>query len=239
MDGFDGLRKETRGNACATGICRVLRRHLRQRVSVRKTPQEAGALAGKYKSDRQLLRARINAGLEALRLQPLVDQKRVAAIGYCFGGTTVIELARSGADVAGVVSFHGGLDSPTRRTAKTSSARCWCAMARMIRSSSPEDIAAFENEMRNGGRGLAAHQIWRRRPCLYPAKRGQRQFQRRGLQRKGGQTLVGSHDAILRRDFQIETDSNRFSHTGDFVAILTRSRWPRNALPRTVSLLPS
>src|SRR6202142_4578480 len=77
------------------------------------TPAEAGALAGKYKGDRQLLRARVNAGLEALRQQPLVDPKRIAAIGYCFGGTTVIELARSGADVAGIVSFHGGLDSPT------------------------------------------------------------------------------------------------------------------------------
>src|SRR6266487_2665671 len=46
------------------------------------------------------------------RKQGLVDSKRITAIGYCFGGTTVIELARSGADIAGVVSFHGALDSP-------------------------------------------------------------------------------------------------------------------------------
>ena len=63
--------------------------------------QEAGAQAGKYKNDRQLLRARANAGLDALRRQPLVDSKHIAAIGYCFGGTTVIELARSGADRSG------------------------------------------------------------------------------------------------------------------------------------------
>ena len=60
-----------------------------------------------------LLRARVNAGLDELKKNELVDTKRVAAIGYCFGGTTVIELARSGADLNGVVSFHGGLDSPT------------------------------------------------------------------------------------------------------------------------------
>ena len=70
-----------------------------------KSTQEAGAQAGKYKSNRDLLRARAQAGLAVLQKQELTDPKRVAAIGYCFGGTTVIELARSGADIAGVVSF--------------------------------------------------------------------------------------------------------------------------------------
>src|SRR5882724_9359124 len=76
-------------------------------------PKDASAEAGKYKSNRSLLRARVNAGLEVLRKHELTDPKRIAAIGYCFGGTTVIELARSGADIAGVVSFHGALDSPS------------------------------------------------------------------------------------------------------------------------------
>src|SRR3954466_3055644 len=71
----------------------------------------AGALAGKYKSDRALLRERARAGLEALVKNKLTDPKRPAAIGYCFGGTTVIELARSGLVLAGVVSFHGALDA--------------------------------------------------------------------------------------------------------------------------------
>ena len=47
-----------------------------------------------------------------LKEHPLVDRQRIAAIGYCFGGTAVLELARSGADIAGVVSFHGGLGTP-------------------------------------------------------------------------------------------------------------------------------
>ncbi len=110
-----------------------------------------GALAGKYKGDRQLLRARINAGLAALRLQTLVDQKRVAAIGYCFGGTTVIELARSGADIAGIVCFHGGLDSPTPADGKNIKCKVLVCHGADDRASSPEDIAAFENEMRTAG----------------------------------------------------------------------------------------
>jgi dienelactone hydrolase len=74
---------------------------------------EAPQFAGKYKGDRQLFRRRLSLGLAELLKQPGVDAKRTAAIGYCFGGTGVLELARSGASVAGVVSFHGGLDSPT------------------------------------------------------------------------------------------------------------------------------
>lgn len=75
-------------------------------------PKECAELAGKYKSDRATFRRRLLAGLEEFRKQPNVDPERIAAIGYCFGGTGVLELARAGADVRGVVSFHGGLDSP-------------------------------------------------------------------------------------------------------------------------------
>lgn len=75
--------------------------------------QSAGAASGRFKGDRELFRKRLNLGLEQLRLQAkdMLDPQNVAAIGYCFGGTGVLELARSGADIAGVVSFHGGLDS--------------------------------------------------------------------------------------------------------------------------------
>jgi len=79
---------------------------------IAKSPDEAGMLASMYRLDRQLMRSRANAGLEVLRKQGLTDSKRIAAIGYCFGGGTVLELARSGADIAGVVSFHGSLDNP-------------------------------------------------------------------------------------------------------------------------------
>jgi dienelactone hydrolase len=113
-----------------------------------KDTKEAGALAGKYKSDRDLLRRRVAAGLEVLEKQELTDTKKVAAIGYCFGGTTVLELARSGADISGVVSFHGGLDSPKPEDGKN----IRCKVLALHGADDPfvpaKDLAAFEEEMR-------------------------------------------------------------------------------------------
>lgn len=78
---------------------------------IRPQPPEAGREAGKFKGDRVLFRARLTAALDWLKQDGRTDAARVAAIGYCFGGTGVLELARAGSEVAGVISFHGGLDS--------------------------------------------------------------------------------------------------------------------------------
>jgi len=110
---------------------------------------DAGAESTKYKTDRALLRARVNAGLEVLEKNALVDPKRVAAIGYCFGGTTVIELARSGANIAGIVSFHGGLDSPTPADGKNIKCKVSVQAGADDPFQKPEDLTAFENEMRD------------------------------------------------------------------------------------------
>jgi dienelactone hydrolase len=116
-----------------------------------KDGKEAGALAGKYRSgDRALLRARVNAALEALRKQPGVDPARVAAIGYCFGGSTVLELARSGADLLGVVSFHGGLATGTPDASKVK-AKVLVLHGADDPNVPPDEVAAFEDEMRKGG----------------------------------------------------------------------------------------
>ena len=108
-------------------------------------------MATKVKGDRPLMRERINAALATLNKNPLVDSARVAAIGYCFGGTTVLELARSGADIAGVVSFHGGLDAPDPMDGKNIKGKVLVCHGADDRASSPQDITAFENEMRQGG----------------------------------------------------------------------------------------
>jgi dienelactone hydrolase len=76
-----------------------------------KTAQENGQLAGKYKGDRKLFRERLESALTELKKDPNVDPANIVAIGYCFGGTGVLEMARAGLDVKGVVSFHGGLDA--------------------------------------------------------------------------------------------------------------------------------
>jgi len=116
-----------------------------------KNVSEAGAIATKFKTDRTLLRVHVNAGLDVLRQQPNVDAQKLAAIGYCFGGTTVIELARSGADIGGVVSFHGGLDSPTPADGKNIKCKVLALAGADDPFQNPNDLAAFESEMRNAG----------------------------------------------------------------------------------------
>ena len=74
-------------------------------------PKKAKELMGHLQGS-PLLRERASAGLDILRKNHLVDTRKIAAIGYCFGGTTVLELAFGGADLAGVASFHGGLTTP-------------------------------------------------------------------------------------------------------------------------------
>jgi dienelactone hydrolase len=111
------------------------------------TVEEAGAMAGKFKADRALLRARVNAGLDVLKSQPNVEGSQLAAIGYCFGGTAVLELGRSGADVKGIVSFHGGLSSPTPQDAKNIKAKVLVLHGAADPSVKADEVAAFEKEM--------------------------------------------------------------------------------------------
>ncbi len=113
--------------------------------------KEAGKLASFYKNDRPLLRARVAAGLATLKAQSGVAPDKIAAIGYCFGGTTVLELARSGADIAGVVSFHGGLDTPTPQDAKNIRAKVLALHGADDPYVPADQVAAFESEMRQSG----------------------------------------------------------------------------------------
>ncbi len=71
-----------------------------------------------YNEDRPLMRARALAGLDALKAQPMVDPTKIAAVGYCFGGTTGIELIETGAPLVGFISVHGSFNKFTPEAAK-------------------------------------------------------------------------------------------------------------------------
>jgi dienelactone hydrolase len=115
------------------------------------TPEACGAEAGKYRADRPLLRSRITAALDALRGHPDVDGSRIAAIGYCFGGGAVLELARSGAELAAVVSFHGSLDTPTPGDAAQIRCKVLVLHGAADPHVGPEAVAAFIKEMTDAG----------------------------------------------------------------------------------------
>jgi dienelactone hydrolase len=113
-------------------------------------PQDAkaaGAQATLYKSDRALFRQRLNLALDTALKQPGIDAQKVAVVGYCFGGTGALELARSGAEVAAVVSFHGGLDSPAPADGQHIKGRVLALHGADDPYVPAKDLAAFEAEM--------------------------------------------------------------------------------------------
>jgi dienelactone hydrolase len=115
-----------------------------------KPPVETRQEMGKYTGNRPLLRSRVQAGLDVLRANPMTDTGKVIAIGFCFGGTTVLELARTGADVLGVVSFHGGpLDSPTPDDARNIKGRVLVLHGADDPNVPASQVTAFEKEMRD------------------------------------------------------------------------------------------
>jgi len=104
-------------------------------------------LMTQLRSDVMGWRGRAQAALDALSCEESVDRNRLAAIGYCFGGTTALELARSGADVAGIVSFHGGLSSPRPDDAGNIRGKVLVCHGALDPLVPPAQLAAFEAQM--------------------------------------------------------------------------------------------
>lgn len=113
------------------------------------THEEAAKLSGMYRQDRKLMRARIGAALDRFKQHAMLDASKIGAIGFCFGGTTVIELARSGADVKGIVSFHGGLDSPNPADGKNIKGKVLVLHGADDQFVPAEDIAKMQKEFRD------------------------------------------------------------------------------------------
>jgi dienelactone hydrolase len=113
-----------------------------------KNIQESGTQAKIYRDNRSLMRDHVNAGVQVLQKYQLTDPKRIAAIGYCFGGGTVLELARSGANIQGVVSFHSNLDTPNPEDAKNIKSKVLVLHGAHDPFVPQEQVQGFEREMR-------------------------------------------------------------------------------------------
>ncbi|MFB9445640.1 dienelactone hydrolase family protein [Dactylosporangium vinaceum] len=111
-------------------------------------PQDAGAEAGKYYGDLELLRARVRAAYDEAVKSPAVDRDRIAVMGYCFGGSAALEFARTGAPLKGTVSFHGRLvtHEPADVAAITGSVLVLTGGADPVVPDSA--VAAFQDELR-------------------------------------------------------------------------------------------
>jgi len=105
---------------------------------------------GVFMADPSGIRAIAAAALKVLTSQPETDTGRLAGIGYCFGGTTVLELARSGADLKAVVGFHSGLATARPEDAKNIKGEVLVQLGADDPLIPPEQRAAFEAEMRAG-----------------------------------------------------------------------------------------
>ena len=110
----------------------------------------AAQMAGEVRGTPRM-RERIKIGFATLLAQKIVDPKRTAAIGFCFGGTAVLELAYSGADCKGIVTFHGGLFSPKPEELSNIKAKLLILHGANDPTMKPEAISQFQESMRKSG----------------------------------------------------------------------------------------
>tara|TARA_R110001599_G_scaffold353231_1_gene590986 strand:- start:64825 stop:65544 length:720 start_codon:yes stop_codon:yes gene_type:complete len=119
--------------------------------------EECAALMAPLMADRALLQQRIGTAISVLREQPEVDPASAAAIGYCFGGLSVLDLARSGSDVRGVVSFHGLFSPPENTSAKKIKAKVLCLHGYDDPMAKPEAMVALAAELTTAGADWQIH----------------------------------------------------------------------------------
>jgi dienelactone hydrolase len=113
--------------------------------------EDANKLAQNFYQNFDNFAKMTKAGYDELLKQEHVDSSKIAAIGFCFGGTCALELARNGADVRGVVSFHGGLKTVHPELSKNIKGKVLVFQGDVDPFSSMEDAAGFEKEMKDSG----------------------------------------------------------------------------------------
>jgi len=100
-----------------------------------------------FMTDRAMLQQRMKAALAAVKLMPWVDDSKIASIGFCFGGLCSLDLARTGIDIKGAVSFHGLLDAPGNTQGNAITAKVLVLHGRDDPMNPAEQVLAFEQEM--------------------------------------------------------------------------------------------
>jgi dienelactone hydrolase len=120
-------------------------------------PEENARLMQPLMDDRAMLQKRMQAALYAVKLLPWVDDSKIAAIGFCFGGLCVLDLARTGADINGVVSFHGLLSAPGNTQGNAIKAKVLALHGHDDPLAPPEQVLAFEQEMTAAGADWQLH----------------------------------------------------------------------------------
>lgn len=119
--------------------------------------EENAALMQPFLDDRGMLQRRLLASLETLRAQPEVDASKVAAIGFCFGGLCVLDIARTGEDLAGVVSFHGLFAAPGNTEGNSIKARILALHGWDDPMAKPDDAVALGRELTAMGADWQLH----------------------------------------------------------------------------------
>jgi dienelactone hydrolase len=114
-------------------------------------PDDAGKFAGEVMKNKAVGEARFNAALDYVKQLPEVDSGRIAAIGYCFGGGVVLHMARTGADLKGVASFHGSLATDSPAQPGSVKARVLVFNGEADKMIPPDQVTAFKEEMTKAG----------------------------------------------------------------------------------------
>jgi len=119
--------------------------------------EESGRLMQPFMDDRAMLQQRMKAALAAVKLMPWVDDAKIASIGFCFGGLCSLDLARTGVDIKGVVSFHGLLVPPGNTQDTAIKAKVLVLHGRDDPMNPVEQVLAFEQEMTDAGADWQLH----------------------------------------------------------------------------------
>lgn len=121
------------------------------------SPEENARLMQPFMENRAKLQQRLHAALKAVKLMPWADNNRIAAIGFCFGGLCALDLARTGADIRGVVSFHGLLGAPDNIPDPKIKAKVLVLHGHDDPMGSPEQVLELQTELTKAGADWQVH----------------------------------------------------------------------------------